>query len=175
MQDDVFRWVISIGVFLAVFASVVQAVLVFAMYRLAKATQDRLLPVADAITPVIGRIHRFVNENAPMISEIAIVASQAVKSLLAKVNRLAEVAKDLTERVRAKVARIDAAVDQTMEQVHQADDVLKQAIRPPVKQVEGIIHGIRAALSVVGHRRRESLDDASQDEEMCNRASKASC
>jgi phage-related protein len=166
MQDDVFRWVISIGVLLTVFASVVQAALVFAIYRLAKTTQDRLLPVVDAITPVIGRIHLFVDENAPRFSQIATVASQAVKSLLEKVNRFAEVAKDLTARVRANVARIDGAVDQTMAQVQQAVDVLKQAINPPVKQVEAIIHGIRAVLSVVAHRQREPVDDASQDEEM---------
>ena len=166
MQDDVFRWVISIGVLLTVFASVVQAALVFAIYRLAKATQDRLLPVVDAITPVIGCIHLFVDQNSPRFSQIVTLVSQAVKSLLDKVNRFSEVAKDLTARVRANVARIDGAVDQAMERVHQAGDVLKQAINPPVKQVEGIIHGIRAVLSVVAHRQRESLDDASQDEEM---------
>jgi hypothetical protein len=169
MQDDVFRWVISIAVFLAVLASVVQVALLFAIYRLGKATQDRLVPLVDVITPFIGRIHLFVDESAPRFSQIATVAShagQAVESLLEKVNRLAEVAKDFTERARATVARIEGAIDQTVEQVHQAGEVLKQAIHAPVKQVEGITNGIRTALSVVVHRQRESVGDASQDEKM---------
>ena len=53
-----------------------------------------------------------------------------------------------------------------VEQVQQASDVVKQAILGPVKQVDGIMHGIRAAISVVAHSRRESVDHATQDEEM---------
>src|SRR5207247_8708314 len=83
-----------------------------------------------------------------------------------QVNRLGEVVKEVSDRARAQVARIDGAVDQTVEQVQQASDVVKQAILGPVKQVDGIMHGIRAAISVVAHRRRESVDHAAQDEGM---------
>jgi hypothetical protein len=41
MPEDVFRWVITIGVFLAVIAFVVQAGLLFEVYRMAKVTQDQ--------------------------------------------------------------------------------------------------------------------------------------
>jgi methyl-accepting chemotaxis protein len=158
MQDDVFRWVISIAVFLALLASVVQVVLLFAIYRLCKAAQNRLLPLMDVITPFIGRTHLFMNESALRFSQIATVTShtgQAVESLVENVNHLAEATKDLTERARASVARIEGAIDQTLEQVNQAGDVMKQAIHAPAKHVEGITNGIRAALSVVVHRERE--------------------
>jgi hypothetical protein len=89
-----------------------------------------------------------------------------VKSLHEQVNRLGEVVKEVSDRARAQVARIDGAVDETVEQVQQASDVVKQAILGPVKQVDGIMHGIRAAISVVAHSRRESVDHATQDEEM---------
>jgi hypothetical protein len=68
--------------------------------------------------------------------------------------------------LRAKVARIVGAMDQTLRQMHQAGDVVKQTILTPVKQVGGIMHGVRAALSVLSHSRRESADHATQDEEM---------
>jgi methyl-accepting chemotaxis protein len=166
MSDDVFRWVIMIGVILAVAAFAVQAVMVFAMYRVTKATQDKLLPVVDAITPMIGTVRRLLDENAPKFSQMATDASQVVKSMQEQVNRLGEVVKDVSDRARAQVARIDGAVDNTVEQVQQAGDVVKHAILTPVKQVDGIMHGIRAALSVVAHSRRESVDHATQDEEM---------
>jgi methyl-accepting chemotaxis protein len=166
MSDDVFRWVIIIGVFLAVAAFAVQAVMVFAMYRVTKATQDKVLPVVDAITPMIGTVRRLLDENAPKFSQMATDANQVMKSLQEQVNRLGEVVKDVSDRARAQVARIDGAVDNTVEQVQQAGDVVKHAILTPVKQVDGIMHGIRAALSVVAHSRRESVDHATQDEEM---------
>jgi methyl-accepting chemotaxis protein len=107
-----------------------------------------------------------VDENTPKFSQMTTDMSAVVKSLHEQVNRLGEVVKEVSDRARAQVARIDGAVDQTVEQVQQASDVVKQAILGPVKQVDGIMHGIRAAISVVAHSRRESVDHATQDEEM---------
>jgi methyl-accepting chemotaxis protein len=166
MSEDVFRWVITFGVFLAVVAFVMQAVVIFAMYRVTKATQDKLMPVAEALTPMLGTVRRFVDENSPKFSQMASEAADMVNTLHEHVDRLGEVVKEMSDRARAQVARIDGAVDQTVEQVHQASDAVKTAILKPVKQVDGIMHGIRAALSVVAHSRRESVDHATQDEEM---------
>jgi len=74
--------------------------------------------------------------------------------------------KDASDRARAQVARIDGAVDQTVEQVQHASETVRHAMLKPVKQVDGIMHGIRAAISVVAQGRRESVDHATQDEEM---------
>ena len=112
------------------------------------------------------RTRRFVDENTPKFSQMTTDMSAVMKSLHEQVNRLGEVVKEVSDRARAQVARIDGAVDQTVEQVQQASDVVKQAILGPVKQVDGIMHGIRAAISVVAHSRRESVDHATQDEEM---------
>jgi len=166
MSDDVFRWVIAIGVFVAVVAFLVQTVVIFAVYRVTKATQDKLMPIVVAVTPILGTVRRFVDENTPKLSHLTTDMAAVVKSLHEQVNRLGEVVKEVSDRARAQVARIDGAVDQTVEQVQQASEVVKQAILGPVKQVDGIVHGIRAAISVVAHSRRESVDHATQDEEM---------
>ena len=166
MSEDVFRWVITIGVFLAAVAFVLQAFAVFAMYRVTKATQDKLLPVAEALAPMLGTVRRFVDENSPKFSQMTTDAAEALKTLHEHVDRLGEVVKEVTDRARAQVARIDGAVDVTIEQVQAASENVKAAILRPVKQVDGIMHGIRAALSVVAHSRRESVDHATQDEEM---------
>src|SRR5260370_1004713 len=63
MGEDVFRWVIAIGVFLAVVAFVVQTIVILAMYRVTKATQDKLMPIVESITPILGTVRRFVDEN----------------------------------------------------------------------------------------------------------------
>jgi ABC-type transporter Mla subunit MlaD len=107
-----------------------------------------------------------VDENTPKFSQMANDAGQVVRSLHEQVDRLSDVVKDVSDRARAQVARIDGAVDQTVEQVHHASESVRTAILKPVKQVDGIMHGIRAALSVVSHSRRESVDHATQDEEM---------
>jgi len=166
MSDDVFRWVIAIGVFLAVIAFVLQAALIFAMYRVTKLTQEKVLPVVEAVVPIIATVRRFLDENAPKFSQMSTDLAQVVKSLHQQVDRLGEVVKDVSERARVQVARIDGAVDKTVDQVQEAGDAVKHVLLKPVKQMDGIMHAIRAALAVVAHSRRESVDHATQDEEM---------
>jgi methyl-accepting chemotaxis protein len=166
MPEDVFRWVIAIGVFLALTAFVVQTWVVLAMFRVAKAMQDKLLPVVDASGPLIKTVRHLVEENGPKVTQMTTEATEVVKSLHVQVERLSEVVKDVSDRARAQVARIDGAVDLTVDQVQQASETVKQAILGPVRQVDGIMHGIRAAISVVAQGRRESVDHATQDEEM---------
>jgi methyl-accepting chemotaxis protein len=166
MPDDVFRWVIAIGVFLALVAFVVQTCVVLAMFRVAKAMQDKLMPVVDATGPLVTTVRRFAEENGPKLSQMTTEATEVLKSLHVQVERMSEVVKDVSDRARAQVARIDGAVDLTVDQVQQASETVKQAILAPVRQVDGIMHGIRAAISVVAQGRRESVDHATQDEEM---------
>jgi hypothetical protein len=166
MSEDVFRWVITIGVFLAAVAFFVQAALVFGMYKITKVAQEKMMPVVDAATPIIGTVRRLLDENSPKISAIVTDAEAVVKSAREQMTRISEVVKEMSDRARAQIARIDGAVDQTVEQVQHASTAMKSAVLRPVKQVDGIMHAMRAALSVLAHSRRESVDHATQDEEM---------
>jgi methyl-accepting chemotaxis protein len=166
MTEDVFRWVIVLGVALAAIAVVVQAVLVFAMYRVTKTTQDELVEVANAAGPILKSMGRLIEENTPRLSQMMADSAEMVKTLREQVNRLGDVIKDVTDRARAQVARIDGVMDQTIEQVQAASGAVRGAVVMPVKQMDGIMHGIRAALAVLTQGRRESVDHATQDEEM---------
>src|SRR6478609_8948594 len=110
MSDDVFRWVISIGVFLAAIAFIAQAAMIFAMYRVTKVTQEKLIPVVNAAMPIIATVRRFVDENTPKLSHMVTDVSESVKSLREQVNRLGDVVKEASDRARVQVARIDGAV-----------------------------------------------------------------
>ncbi len=166
MPDDVFRWVIAIGIVLSLVTFVVQTALVLAMFRVTKAMQEKLLPIIDATGPLVKTIRYFADENLPKFSQMTSDASEMVKALHAQVDRLGEVVKDISDRARAQVARIDGAVDLTVDQVQHATASVKDAVLRPVRQVDGIMQGIRAAVGVMAQGRRESVDQATQDEEM---------
>jgi methyl-accepting chemotaxis protein len=166
MPDDYFRWVIAIGVFLSLLVFGVQTVMVWGMYRATKAMQEKLTPIIDATGPLVKTVRYFADENFPKFSQMTTDATEVVKSLHSQVDRLSEVVKDVTDRARAQVARIDGAVDLTVDQVQNASASVKDAVLRPVRQVDGIMQGIRAAVSVMAQGRRESVDHATQDEEM---------
>ncbi len=166
MPDDVFRWAIVLGILLSLAAFVVQTVTVMAMFRVTKAMQEKLLPIIDATGPLIKTVRIFADENFPKVSQITTETAEIVKALHEQVDRLSEVVKDVSDRARAQVARIDGAVDLTVDQVQNASASVKDAVLRPVRQVDGIMQGIRAAVAVIAQGRRESVDHATQDEEM---------
>ena len=166
MPDDVFRWVIAIGVLLSLAAFVVQTVMVAMMLRVTKAMQEKLLPIIDATGPLVQTVRTFADENLPKFAQMTTDATEVVKSLHTQVDRLGEVVKEVSDRTRAQIARIDGAVDLTVDQVQHASESVKHAVLRPVRQVDGIMQGIRAAVAVMAQGRRESVDHATQDEEM---------
>jgi len=166
MPDDFFRWAIVIGVFLSFGAFVAQTVMVWGMYKATQAMREKLNPIIDATGPLVKTVRYFADENLPKFSQMTTDAAEVVKTMHAQVDRLSDVVKDVSDRARAQVARIDGAVDLTVDQVTHASASVKDAVLRPVRQVDGIMQGIRAAVSVMAQGRRESVDHATQDEEM---------
>lgn len=168
MPDDVFRWVIAGAVLLACIAFLVQTGIVIALYRVARKTQTRVLPLVDQAEPILCTTRQILEENRPRISEISAEAVEITKTTRAQAERIGDLLGDAAERAKARLAQLDKTVDDTMEQVEHVGDVMRSAVLKPVKEVNGLVAGMKAAIStyaaVAG--RRSSVDHATQDEEM---------
>ena len=79
---------------------------------------------------------------------------------------MGELLKDVSDRAKAQVARIDGAVEQTVGTVQHAGESAIETVLKPVREVNGVLAGIKTAISVYSHGRRQSVDHATQDEEM---------
>ncbi|HWD99545.1 MAG TPA: hypothetical protein VG345_10925, partial [Bryobacteraceae bacterium] len=97
-----------------------------------------------------------------------IAANAKDVSVVAKdqAHRWAEVGRDMADRTKAQIARVDSAVDETVEHVQHAGANVKDAVLKPVREANGILSGIRAGVSAYVQGRRPSVDHATQDEEM---------
>ena len=74
---------------------------------------------------------------------------------------------ETADRAKARIAQIDRTVDETVEQAEQVGDAVKVAVMKPVKEVNGLMAGMKAALSALATGKgRPSVDHATQDEEM---------
>lgn len=181
MPEDVFRWVVAIAVILACIALVVQAGMVVALYAAIKKTQAKLTPVVDKAGPMIASgmeiiessrkvveaTRELLAENRPRIAEIAIDAVAITHDVRGQVGRVGEFVHDATGRAKVRIAQIDEKVDATVEHVEQVGEAVKSSVMRPVREVNGVAAGIKAAVSAYGQgRRRNAVERATQDEEM---------
>ncbi|MGC9947305.1 MAG: hypothetical protein ABSF64_13125 [Bryobacteraceae bacterium] len=181
MPEDVFRWVIAVGVLLACLASVWQALILSAVYKAGKEAQKAGKEAQKKLTPLVDDFEAFLTtfnsflttsgklleENRPRIADIATETLAIAKTTRQQVDRIGELMDDASGRAKARIAQIDETVDHTVEQVEHASEAVKSAVLKPVKEVTGIVAGVKAALSTYAQGgNRNSPEHATQDEEM---------
>jgi methyl-accepting chemotaxis protein len=173
MPEDTFRWVITGAVAISTLCIFAMAVIAFVMYRVLSKMQVRAEGMIDRVEPITDAVQKLMVDNGPRFSSLAIRAIEIADNAKDisdvardQAHRFAEVGRDVADRARAQVARVDAAVDDTVEQVHHAGANLKEAALKPVREASGVIAGVKAAVSTYAAGRRTGVERITQDEEM---------
>jgi methyl-accepting chemotaxis protein len=173
MSEDTFRWVITGAVGLSAVCFMVIAIVAVVIYGLLSRLQAKAEDLQQRVVPIVDTARRLTTENAPKFSDIAtdfrdIARNAKDISGVAKdqAHRFAEVGRDIADRTKAQVARVDAAMDETVGQVQHAGTNLKAAALKPVREASGVLAGVKAAVSTLAQGRRTTIDHITQDEEM---------
>jgi methyl-accepting chemotaxis protein len=166
MPDDVFRWVVAVGVILACLAFVLQAGVVLAIYRAIRRTQSKVMPLVDSAHPILETTHKILEENRPHISEISAQAVAMAKTAREQAAEIGELVRETSLRARTRIAQIDEKVDDTVEKAEQVGDAMKTVVMKPMREVNALMAGLKAAIAAYASGRRPSVDHATQDEEM---------
>jgi hypothetical protein len=174
MPESVFRWVIAVAVFLACVASIWQAVILAAIYRAGKEAakagkevQTKIAPLVEHFDAMLIASGKILEENGSRIADITAETLVIAKTVRQQAERVGELMDDANERAKARIAQIDETVDHTVVQVEQAREAVKSAVLRPVKEVSGVVAGVKAALSTYAQGgNRHSPEHATQDEEM---------
>jgi hypothetical protein len=173
MPEETFRWVVTGGVAIAASCILVMAVVSILLYRVIARVQVRVAGVADSVEPLIDTVRSIATDSAPKIStitaraaEIATNAKDITDVANDQAHRFAEIGRDIADRAKAQVARVDAVMDETVEQVYHAGDNVRAAVLKPVKEAGAVFAGVKAAVSALAGGRRPSVDHVTQDEEM---------
>jgi len=128
---------------------------------------DRTGPILDTTGAVLTRVQKIIEETQPRITEISTEAVAIAKSTRQQVERIGELLGDAGNKAKERLDQIDRSLDNTVEHLEQAGDAMKRAVLRPVREVNGLAHGISAVVSTLVHGpRRSSVDAATQDEEM---------
>ena len=166
MSDETFRWIVAGAVILAAISALVQAIIALGIAAGFKKLQVRVQATIDRAEPILDSSRRIIDDTGPKLALITTDAVDITKMAREQTERLGDLIKDFSERAKVQVARIDGTVDHTIDQVQSATDTVKDAVLKPVREVDGFLTGIRTAMSVYARGRRESVDHATQDEEM---------
>ena len=166
MSQETFALIIAIAAVVSCVALLVQVFSLFGVYRSIKVVRDKVTDLAERAEPILTDARKMLSENKPKIDEITDKALEVVRLAREQATRLDAVLVETTDIFKAQVLRLDGVIDQTVGKVQQTTDAVQNTVLRPIKEVTGIVAGLKAALAVFAQGQRSSVDQATQDEEM---------
>jgi hypothetical protein len=137
-------------------ALVVQAIALIIMAIGAGKARKRGLEIAEElrskVLPIISSTHDLVRENAPkikIITENFVETSHVIRS---KAQEFDLTASDLNAKTRAQAARVDGIVTSALNTTAEISDTIQRGIKIPVREVSGLLNGLKAGLDVLAGR-----------------------
>jgi len=77
-----------------------------------------------------------------------------------------EVVGDAAVRAKVQMERVELVLDDTLSRAHETIAVVHDGIMRPLREVNGIAVGVRAALGALARGNRPTVDRVTSDEEM---------
>jgi len=134
-------------------ALIVQAIALIAMAVGAAKARKRGLEIVEEIRtkmmPIMDNTHSFIQDTAPkvkIITENFVETSHVIRS---KAQEFDVTASDLNAKTRAQAARVDGIVTSALNTTTNVAESIQRGIKVPLREVSGIINGVKAGLDVL--------------------------
>src|SRR5271156_640123 len=146
---------ILLVVFIAIAAVsiLMQAGFTIAMALGARKAQKKLLALADDVRlhalPVIISSRELIQDFTPKFKVITENLTAASTTLRSKTEQVGGLVGDVTGRAQAQATRVDGMVKGTLDQLNFAVHAIEHGVAVPLRQVNGILNGLRAGVEVL--------------------------
>ncbi|HEY1204290.1 MAG: hypothetical protein ABSH46_16625 [Bryobacteraceae bacterium] len=152
---------------------VIQVILLAFMARaswaMKKQTQDlvaKVEPLVAKIEPILDTSQEVLQDVRQYAAEISSRANDLLDLSRTQLVRVDDLLGEAASRTRAQMDRIEMVMDDTVNRFQETTTLLQNSIVRPLKQINAVSAGIRAAVSYLAGSRRSTVERATHDEEM---------
>jgi methyl-accepting chemotaxis protein len=149
MPDDIFRIVVTVAVGIAALAFVVQAAILFAMYRTTRKMQEstsrlmgKIEPAVQRVGPALDRFEPFLEKVGPAIDRMGSVVDRVgplfdkAGPAIERIGPMADKIGVLAERASAVAATTNRVIDETRPRIAQISSETVSLVSTAREQVE---------------------------------------
>ena len=166
MDPNALLYVMTAFVIIAAIALCIQAGMLAAMYRTTKALQTQIEPLVPKVQSLVDTTKTTVEQSRKQIADITTQATEIMESTKRQLAMVEGVVSDASARAKVELERVELVLDDTLNRAHEAVATVHDGIMRPLREINGIAVGIRAALAYMARGNRPSPDQATSDEEM---------
>jgi len=166
MDEHALLVVMSVFVFVAAVALIIQAGFLFGIYKATRAMQDNVTRVLPKVESLVSSSQTVVEDGRIRVAEL----TAKVHTLLDTTNRQMQTVDgfltDAAARGRGQMDRAEMFLDDAMGRAQDTVQLVHGTVITPIRQINGLATGVKAALQFFLRGNRPSPDRATVDEEM---------
>jgi ElaB/YqjD/DUF883 family membrane-anchored ribosome-binding protein len=166
MSETTLLYVTTAFVIISAIALCIQAGMLAGIYKTTKALQDSINPLLPKVENLVSKATSTVEQSGKQIADITTRANDILDSTKRQLAIVEEVVGDAAARARVQMERVELVMDDTLSRAHETVAVVHEGIMAPLREVNGVAAGIRAALNSLARGNRPTVDRATSDEEM---------
>jgi hypothetical protein len=166
-MDKPTQTLLVVFIAIAAFSILMQAGFTVAMFIAARKTQKKVMGLAEDVRlhalPAIIASRDVIQDITPklrVITENLTVISNTVRAKTEKVGGLVG---DVTDRAQVQAVRVDGIVKGTLDHLTSAVQAIEHGIAVPVRQVNGILNGLRAGVDVMRKKNSSNHEEPEDD------------
>lgn len=165
-MDSSLLIILTIFVALAAIAMIAQAAALVAMFLVVRKLQEKV----DSYLPQVAKILEASRDAAEKAGKLIHDTNQRTSAILdmtkSRIAKIDEFLGDATARAKTQMERAEMVVDDTMTRTQKTVAIVQRSVISPIREVHGVMMGIRATITSLGRGNRPTVDHATADEEM---------
>lgn len=164
-MDKYLFW-IALGAVVSGIGLLVQGLSSFGLYRKIRKLQEQIAPLIPQAQETLQDARATIKVTRERVEEIAQKASASLDLVNRQLVAFDQTRGEFTERLRVQTERLELVLDDSLSRVQDVVGTLHRGVIRPVKEVAGLLAGIRAGVETFLRGRRPSVAEATHDDEL---------
>ena len=165
-NQTIFLALIAVFVALSAAAMIFQAAMLYGTYKASKEMRDRIVPLTVKVEALVDTSRSAVEEARVKIVEITTKTSQILDIAKQQMESVEELLEDASQRTRRQLRNAEIVVEDALARAQETVELVHKGILAPIRGINGVAAGVRAALYFLLRGTRPSPDQVTVDEEM---------
>jgi hypothetical protein len=165
-NQTIFLALIAVFVAISAAALIFQAAMLYGTYKASRELRDRIVPLTVKVDALVETSRFAVDEARVKMVEITTKTNQILDVAKQQMETVEELLEDASLRTRRQLQRAEIVVEDALERAQETVELVHKGILTPIRGINGVAAGVRAALYFLLRGSRPSPDQVTVDEEM---------
>jgi hypothetical protein len=158
--------VLTIFVALTAIAMIAQACALVGMFIVVRKLQEKVDSYLPQVAKILEASRSAVEKAGALIQDVNAHTTAILDMTQSRMTKIDEFLGDATNRAKTQMERAEMVIDDTMNRTQKTVSIVQRSVISPIREVHGVLMGVRATLVSLGRGNRPTVDHATTDEEM---------